>query len=141
MKLSAGTIGTVLFTAAGIAVFVLMAKRPAVDGSAMNFGMPIPAVVAEKKIPEVATPEVTPAVIETTTETTTSMPEATAPKVPATPKVEPVKTEETTTIPAEPAESEASAPVSLDEEAIKAIKEEMPTTDAAPAVDGSMPTN
>ena len=138
MKLSAGTIGTVLFTAAGIAVFVLMAKRPAVDGSAMNFGMPMPTVVAEEKMPEATTPEATPTTTETATETTTSAPEATTtPEMPATSEVEPVKTEEAMAM---PATSETSMPASTDTET---KTEEMPAAISidAPAVDGSTTTN
>jgi len=138
MKLSAGTIGTVLFTAAGIAVFVLMAKRDpeGVDKSAMNFGMPMSSVVVEEKAPEATTPDAIPVSPETVT---TSMPEATAPEMPAaTPEVEPVKAEETTTM---PATSESSVPASTDAEA---KTEELPATTMptdAPTVDGSTPSN
>ena len=97
MKLSASTIGIVLFTVAGIAVFVLMAKRPAVDGSAMNFGMPVQSAVVEEKTPEATTPEATSITTETTT---TSMPEATTPEMPVTPEVEPVEAGEVTSMPA-----------------------------------------
>ena len=137
MKLSAGTIGTVLFTAAGIAVFVLMAKRPAVDGYAMNFGMPMQSAVVEEKMPEATAPKAAPT---TETTTTTSMPEAAGTEMPVTPevepaeaKVEPVKVEETTPV---PATSETSMPAPTDTE-IKT--EEMPAD--APAVDGSTTTN
>ncbi len=54
MKLSAGTVATLLFTAVGTAAFVWMAKRPAVDITAMNFGMPIQTTASspEKEQPE-----------------------------------------------------------------------------------------
>ena len=66
MKLSAGTIGTLVFTALATAAFVWMAKRPAVEISAMQFGMPTtkagdaaPKVVETKKEPEAAEATVT----------------------------------------------------------------------------------
>jgi len=66
MKLSAGTIGTLAFTALATAAFVWMAKRPAVEISAMQFGMPTskasgatPKVVETKKEPEAAEATVT----------------------------------------------------------------------------------
>ncbi len=128
MKLSPSTIGTLLFTVAGIAVFVLMAKRTPDEGaekSAMNFGMPIPAVVDEK-MPETTMPEVAPA----TTDTTSSMPEATTPELEPS-KMEETKVEETTIIPTTP---ETSMP-----ESIEMKTEEMPAD--APAVEGSMPAS
>lgn len=136
MKLSAGTIGTVLFTAAGIAVFVLMAKRPAIDGNAMNFGMPISPAVAEEKMPEATTPEAASTSAETTA-TSMPEPEAATAEVPPTAEVEPVKAEETTTI---PATSEPSMPASEDTETkAEEIPAAMPID--APAVDGSTTTN
>ena len=132
MKLSAGTIGTVLFTAAGIAVFVLMAKRPAVDGGAMNFGMPLPSVT-EGTMPETTTaPDTTPATTETTP--TASTPEATAP----TTEAEPVKVEEVATDSATSATTEEAVPASTD---IKVENEPATMPADAPTVDGSMPAN
>lgn len=40
MKLSSNSISMLIFTALATAVFVLMALRPAVEGNAMNLGMP-----------------------------------------------------------------------------------------------------
>ena len=39
MKISTNTIGLLVFTAAATAAFVWMAMRPAVEGTAMSFGM------------------------------------------------------------------------------------------------------
>ncbi len=75
MKLSAGTIGTLLFTAVAITAFVFMAKRPAVEGNAMNFGMPIQSTAVEEKVEE-KMPEAT------TTEPAVSGEEATTPVIP-----------------------------------------------------------
>ena len=41
MKLSSNSIGMLIFFALATAVFVLMALRPAVDGNAMNLGIPM----------------------------------------------------------------------------------------------------
>lgn len=41
MKLSSNSIGMLIFIALATAVFVLMVLRPAVDGNAMNLGMPM----------------------------------------------------------------------------------------------------
>ena len=133
MKLSAGTIGTVLFTAAGIAVFVLMAKRPAVDGSAMNFGMPISEASVEEKMPEATMPEEAATTTTNTETTTSSTSEASAPNMPATPEVEPVKTEETT--------SEVTLPSSkeLEEKIEEMLKKNKPAD--VPSAEGTMPAN
>lgn len=56
MKLSSNTIGILLFTVIASMAFVWMAKRPAVDGQTISFGMPIKATSAESKTPE-AEPE------------------------------------------------------------------------------------
>jgi hypothetical protein len=133
MKLSAGTIGTVLFTVAGIAVFVLMAKRPVVDGGAMNFGMPLSSSsVKAETMPEVTTtPDEAPA---------TSTPEATAPTESVTPEPEPVKTEEVITESAISATTEEAMPASTDTET--KVEDEPATMPAsAPTTDGSMPAN
>ncbi|MCF6190719.1 MAG: hypothetical protein L3J51_09575 [Cocleimonas sp.] len=93
MKLSAGTIGTLLFTAVATAVFVWMAKRPAVDGSAMNFGMPMQStavvegnepVLNEPKIEEVEPEKME----EATSAPENSTPEPTNTDVPAEIKTE-----------------------------------------------------
>ena len=108
MKLSAGTIGTLLFTAVATAAFVWMAKRPAVDGSAMNFGMPIQSTaVVEGKAVEDAVPvsnepnkeEVEPEKMEEAT----SAPEASAPEPANTDSPAETKTES-------PVETKADAP-------------------------------
>ncbi len=41
MKLSSNSVGMLIFTALAIAVFVFMALRPAVEGNAMNLGIPL----------------------------------------------------------------------------------------------------
>lgn len=65
MKLSAGTIGTLAFTALATAAFIWMAKRPAVDVSAMQFG--IPAVKTASPAPQVVeTKKTDDATVETT---------------------------------------------------------------------------
>ncbi len=134
MKLSAGTIGTVLFTAAGIAVFVLMAKRPAVDGSAMNFGMPISEASVEEKMPETTMPEEAPTTTTNTETTTTSISEASAPSMPATPEVEPVvKTEEATSEVTLPSSKELEAKIE------EMLKKNKPAD--VPSTDGTMPAN
>jgi len=127
MKLSANTIGALLFTAAGIALFVLMANRMPEEGddkSAMNFGMPIfgelVSDAVEEKVSERATPEVAPKTVESTT---VSMPEA-----------EPVTAEE-------PKVEESTAMPSTPPAEMKT--EEIPTPPLVeePAVEGNIPAN
>ena len=97
MKLSSNSVGMLIFTALAIAVFVLMALRPAVDGNAMNFGVPLSTDTAASTMSPETTPMEAPAteaeaepapvtieqntssenVSETSTETVT--PESTAP--------------------------------------------------------------
>lgn len=87
MKLSSNSIGTLIFLAIAVVIFVLMAKRPAVNGNALNLGVPMQV---ESKTPVVetqATPE----------------PEA---------KTEdPAKTEEPTTETVTPEASDTTAPI------------------------------
>ncbi len=97
MKLSAGTIGTLLFTAVATAAFVWMAQRTpdkSVDRNAMNFGMPIrSAAVVEDKAPVSVEPkkeEVKPEKIEETT----SAPETSTPEPTNTDAPAEIKTEE-----------------------------------------------
>lgn len=95
MKLSSGTIGTVLFTAAGVAAFAWMALRPAVEGNAMNFGMPLATAssvekTVEEKMPEATVPTTEEAAMPVTTPET-SMPSSTESTTEATPEI---KTEE-----------------------------------------------
>jgi len=84
MKLSTGTIGTLIYTAIATAAFVWMAKRPAVEATAMNFGMPSQSISAASSITEseakeekVDEPEekMEATEINTTTEETTTEPE------------------------------------------------------------------
>jgi len=124
MKLSAGIIGTVLFTAVATAAFVWMAKRPAVDGNAMSFGMPLQsAAVVEDAIAE------------------DKAPVANEPKME---EVEPEKMEEVTSAPEagtpEPSNADAPVEIKAEEPAPEATPtdsnessvepETMPTTDA-----------
>lgn len=66
MKLSNNTIGMLIFLALSTAVFVLMAMRPAVEGTAFNFGFP--KVEGEalviKDVIEVSAPEAKPIITE-----------------------------------------------------------------------------
>ena len=111
MKLSAGTVGTLVFTALATTAFVWMAKRPPVDVTAMQFGMPsmkteeakkaegtAPQVVEDKKEAAAMAPEAT------TTNETEKKEEPASPAASEQP-AEPIKTEGTT----EPA-SETIAP-------------------------------
>ena len=136
MKLSAGTVGTLLFTAVAIAAFVWMAKRPAVEGNAMIFGMPAQSTTAkaEEKAPEVTAPEAE------------SAPEApVAPEAPAAPEVkeqaEPEKAEIATPSAPIPPVNEASteAPINTDsaveETKIEETAPEAIPTDSMPATD------
>ena len=99
MKLSTGTIGTLLFTAVATAAFVWMVKRPAVEGNAMIFGMPAQSSTAEEKMPAAtsSTPEVETPVSEVSeveakqVEETTAVP--TTSNEPAAPEIE-IKVEE-----------------------------------------------
>jgi len=62
MKLSANTLGIITFTAIATTAFAWMAKRPAIEGQIIQFGMPLqasdttentnetPAIVDEKTI-------------------------------------------------------------------------------------------
>ena len=69
MKLSSNSIGILIFTVLAAAIFFFMAKRPAVEGNALNFGMPMPVQtsstssatdeVAPVKVEEASTSEVT----------------------------------------------------------------------------------
>ena len=124
MKLSAGTIGTILFTAVATAAFVWMAKRPVVEGSAMNFGMPMPlATRAEDKAPAFNVPkEVAPEKMEEAT----SAPETSAP--------EPTSNADA------PAESktEELAPEAMPTDSTESpvAPEAIPATDAAPSPAG-----
>ncbi|MEE9310621.1 MAG: hypothetical protein V3U64_06330 [Cocleimonas sp.] len=117
MKLSSATIGTLLFTAVGLAAFVLMAKRPAVDGNAMNFGMPASSATstADSKVDtavDVKTPEaVTPKTIATPAATSTPSPEVPSmPKTPEAPTL-PAVNSEPVVAPVIP----AAEPVKMDE--------------------------
>ena len=55
MKLSSNSVGMLIFTALAIAVFVFMALRPAVDGNAMNFGVPLSTDISASTISPEAT--------------------------------------------------------------------------------------
>jgi len=122
MKLSAGTVGTLLFTAVATAAFVWMAKRPVVEGNAMNFGMPMQATAAvEDKMPETqpATTEIPKVEIEPEKVEEAITPEASAP--------EPVKTDTPEEIKAE--EISPPVPMSTDPTESPTGTNEMPTTD------------
>lgn len=107
MKLSAGTIGTLLFAAVAITAFVWMAKRPAVEGNAMNFGMPMQSTTTvEDKAPVSNEPkkeEVEPEKMEETT----PAPEISAPESDNTDAPIEIKTEELSpdVMPTDPTES------------------------------------
>jgi len=70
MKLSANTIGTLIFTAIATAAFVWMAKRPAVEATAMNFGIPSQTTSATNSSaePKVKEAQVDTPVVEETVE-------------------------------------------------------------------------
>ena len=58
MNTSSNTLGMLIFTALAIAVFVLMALRPAVDGNTINFGVPLSTdMAASTESPEATTME------------------------------------------------------------------------------------
>ena len=59
MKLSSNSLGMLIFIALATAVFALMVLRPAVDGNAMNLGVPMSGeMAAVDTSTEAATPEV-----------------------------------------------------------------------------------
>lgn len=68
MKLSSNSVGMLIFAALATTVFVLMALRPAVDGNAMNLGVPLEGNLATTASNIEAT------AIDTTMETTTESP-------------------------------------------------------------------
>ncbi len=49
MKLSANTLGMLVFTAIATTAFVWMAKRPATNTKVMQFGMPLQSTTATKE--------------------------------------------------------------------------------------------
>ncbi|MGK0273381.1 MAG: hypothetical protein ACI88H_004062 [Cocleimonas sp.] len=65
MKTSSNTIGMLIFAALATAVFVLMVLRPAVEGNAMNLGIPLNVETTASTESSEATTEIVPA---TTTE-------------------------------------------------------------------------
>ena len=148
MKLSANTIGAALFTVAGIALFVLMAKRMPEEGadtSAMNFGMPLSGV-AEQKAPEPVTPEEALKTIETTTPVI-SDPVASE-EAPVSPEVESVKAEveaqvedTAATMPATTTSETSMAEPTAEPTEKKVEEVPAPTPVDVPAVEGSMPAN
>ncbi len=119
MKLSNNSIGMLIFIALATAVFVLMALRPAIDGNAMNLGVPMSTEMAAS------------ASTETSTESTMS--EAAATEAATT---ETTSVETTTETPA-PATEENLPAVSTEETSAPAIEENLPavTTEEAPSVE------
>ena len=108
MKLSNNFIGALIFTAFAITVFVFMAMRPAVEGNAMIFGMPMNI----DKTNETAVP---PATVTTEMKTEDVL--------------EPAKTEEMDS-PSEPAASTEAPIISS-----PSTTENMPTASEAPTVE------
>lgn len=84
MKLSANTIGTLIFTAIATAAFVWMAKRPAVEATAINFGIPSQTTSATNSSaePKVKEAQVDTPVVEEAEDTTINMTEETVEKIP-----------------------------------------------------------
>ena len=118
MKLSSNSIGILIFTLLAAAVFFFMAKRPAVEGNVLNFGMPMQSQ-ASSTPPETPTPKVE--------EDTTSV---------ATDNAEPVKEEpkETVTeeIKSEKVKTESAEPVENTDPAQEEAKQEpAPIEDAS----------
>ena len=84
MKTSSNTIGLLIFVIIATTAFVYMAKRPPIEGKAINFGMPIKSTDSTTKeakesntesqtdanLPETETQDITPAETTETTETT-----------------------------------------------------------------------
>ncbi len=58
MKLSSNFIGAIIFTALAVVAFVWMAMRPAVEGNAMSFGMPVQSEVVAEVLETVPNPEI-----------------------------------------------------------------------------------
>lgn len=109
MKLSSNTIGTLIFLAIAVVIFVLMAKRPAVDGNALNLGMPMqvesktePTFVETPAAPE---PEIK-------TEEPVKKEEPTTGTV--TPEASDITATVETTMPTEPPKEDAAAPESTE---------------------------
>ncbi len=115
MKLSNNSIGMLIFIALATAVFVLMALRPAIDGNAMNLGVPMSSEMAASAPTETTMSET--AATETATTETTSV-------------------EATTETPASATEENLPA-VSTEETSAPAIEENLPavTTEEAPSVE------
>jgi len=144
MRLSANTIGAALFTVAGIALFVLMAKRMPEEGagtSAMNFGMPLSEV--GEKAPEPVTLEEAPKTIEATP----VISDPVEPETPVMPEIEPVKAEveakvEDTAATMPATTTSETSEISMPESTETKVGEMPATTPAdVPAAEGSMPAN
>ena len=107
MKLSSNSIGTLIFLAIAVVVFVLMAKRPAVDGNALNLGMPMQVESKTEttvvEIPAAPEPEAKAEEPAKTEEPTTETPEASETTAPVD-----------TTMPTEPPKEDVAAPESTE---------------------------
>ena len=91
MKLSSNSIGTLIFLAIAVVIFVLMAKRPAVDGNALNLGMPMQVESKTTVVEMQAAPEPEAKTEEPTTETVTTEASDTTAPVETTMPTEPPK--------------------------------------------------